>query len=650
MTVANLLAWCVQVTLVAAAGAALPYLFRLRVSRARLWYWHIVLLACLALPLVQPWVKPAPGRSEVTFTTGQFRVAAPPARSNFTIPWNTVALAGLSAGIAFRLLWLSLGLLRLRRYRDAAIPLDRAEDHFKDLRRTIAPEAEILVSRNVTSPVTFGVWNAVVLLPERFRDLGLDERRSIVCHELIHVQRRDWAVAIAEELVRSILWFHPAVWWLLGQIQLTREQVVDEAVIECTGDRNRYLDALLAIASLRLSADLAPAPLFLKKRHLRQRVESIVSGVNMTKRNLLFPLAAALATLPVVIGIAAWQFPLRAAPQEAVDDAGVEVQLGAVRTLHRTGVPFPDEARAKHLSGTVVANITVDDKGEVTGAQAVSGPDELRKPVVQSILNWHFSLDSPTAPHSFEVAVRFDGGQAAPARTGNSILLPVSEPDAPRTIESINLSNLPATLREKVTQADVLHVGDVLSRQNLPTLEAALRSVDDHLQMIAVVTQLREAGDPANRPAQREGKVAVDVILSGPRRVPATMVRSSTGSASSPSLNAPTASGQPPSTIRVGGNVQAANLIEQMKPAYPPLAKQARIQGTVKFNALIGRDGLVENLEVVSGHPMLVQAALEAVRNWVYKPTLLNGNPVEVITVIDVNFTLSDNPPQAPPK
>ncbi|MBI1897835.1 MAG: energy transducer TonB [Acidobacteria bacterium] len=96
-----------------------------------------------------------------------------------------------------------------------------------------------------------------------------------------------------------------------------------------------------------------------------------------------------------------------------------------------------------------------------------------------------------------------------------------------------------------------------------------------------------------------------------------------------------------PKQIRVGGQVQAAKLIRQPKPTYPPLARQARIQGTVRFNAVIGRDGSIQNLTLVSGHPLLVPSAQEAVRQWVYQPTLLNGEPVEVVTVIDVNFTLS---------
>ena len=93
--------------------------------------------------------------------------------------------------------------------------------------------------------------------------------------------------------------------------------------------------------------------------------------------------------------------------------------------------------------------------------------------------------------------------------------------------------------------------------------------------------------------------------------------------------------------IRVGGNVQAANLIKKITPLYPPLAKSARIQGTVRFTAIIGKDGTIQNLQLVSGHPMLVQSATEAVKQWVYRPTLLNDEPVEVITQIDVNFTLS---------
>jgi protein TonB len=96
----------------------------------------------------------------------------------------------------------------------------------------------------------------------------------------------------------------------------------------------------------------------------------------------------------------------------------------------------------------------------------------------------------------------------------------------------------------------------------------------------------------------------------------------------------------PPERIRVGGQVQSAKLVNQARPTYPPLARQARIQGTVRLEAVISKNGAIEELKVVSGHPLLIQSAQAAVLQWRYEPTLLNGVPVEVITTIDVNFTL----------
>jgi periplasmic protein TonB len=97
----------------------------------------------------------------------------------------------------------------------------------------------------------------------------------------------------------------------------------------------------------------------------------------------------------------------------------------------------------------------------------------------------------------------------------------------------------------------------------------------------------------------------------------------------------------PAAPLSVGGDVQAGKLLFGPKPAYPPLARTTRTQGTVWIQAVIGRDGAIKNLQLISGPPLLVAVALEAVKQWRYKPTLLNGEPVEVITVIDVNFTLS---------
>src|SRR5689334_14857885 len=96
-----------------------------------------------------------------------------------------------------------------------------------------------------------------------------------------------------------------------------------------------------------------------------------------------------------------------------------------------------------------------------------------------------------------------------------------------------------------------------------------------------------------------------------------------------------------PQRVRVSQGVTQGLLIRKVQPTYPPLARQARIQGAVLLQAEISKDGAIQNLRLISGHPMLAPAAIEAVKQWKYKPYILNGEPVEVETQITVNFTLA---------
>jgi protein TonB len=95
-----------------------------------------------------------------------------------------------------------------------------------------------------------------------------------------------------------------------------------------------------------------------------------------------------------------------------------------------------------------------------------------------------------------------------------------------------------------------------------------------------------------------------------------------------------------PSRIRVGGNVEAASLINKVTPQYPPIAKTAHVSGTVVLHAIISKEGTIQELQYISGPPLLMKSAMDAVKEWRYKPTQLNGEPVEVDTTIDVVFTL----------
>src|SRR6185369_10264984 len=183
----------------------------------------------------------------------------------------------------------------------------------------------------------------------------------------LHVRRRDWLFTLAEELIRSIFWFHPAIWWLLGEIGLAREQVVDRQVVELTRSRDQYVDALLAIAGAKPRLDLAPAPLFLRRRHLKQRVVSIMKEVRMSKMRSVSSLAAGLGIMALACWFVTATFPLAAAPQMVADGPGVTVDAGGT-VLHRSGIVYPDAARRNRVQGVVRVQASLDITTNVADA------------------------------------------------------------------------------------------------------------------------------------------------------------------------------------------------------------------------------------------------------------------------------------------
>jgi periplasmic protein TonB len=132
------------------------------------------------------------------------------------------------------------------------------------------------------------------------------------------------------------------------------------------------------------------------------------------------------------------------------------------------------------------------------------------------------------------------------------------------------------------------------------------------------------------------GGVPGGIGVPGGTGVPGGVLGGIIGNSGPPPPPAPVA----PTRVRIGGNVEASKLVEQVQPVYPLIAKAAHIQGTVVLHAIIGKDGTIQQLQYVSGPAMLTQAAMSAVRQWRYKATILDGEPTEVDTTISVMFTL----------
>jgi TonB family protein len=363
--------------------------------------------------------------------------------------------------------------------------------------------------------------------------------------------------------------------------------------------RDEYVDALLAIAEARFQVDLAPASLFLRKRHLKQRVISILKEVRMSKTRRFSTMVAALGILAAAGWIVTAALPLSAAPDGVTDSPGVAVDVGGAALLHRSPVVYPEPAREQGVQGTVVLQAAVDARGNVTDAQVLSGPEELRNAALQSMLRWHFAPD-PGA-RTRQLSITFQPGYAQVPRPEAASKDPAPTLSKIVTIEAINVLGLSQEVRADLLSRLPVRDGDSFDTAGLARVKQIVKEFDSHLVVIY--------GATAGKAALTIGTVEA-LPLSSPR-------------------------------IRVGGNIQSAKLISKLVPRYPVEAKQARIQGVVKLYAVIGKDGTVQNLNVISGEPVLAAAAIDAVKQWVYQPTLLNGNAVEVETEIDVNFTLA---------
>jgi protein TonB len=641
----NVLAWSAQAAiLVAVAAAAAPLLSEH--PRGRLIFWQGILATMLALPLVEPWAQ------AVIFSNNGVSISLQPVLITGGSPataqfiWHREYLLFIiAAGAVLRLIWIAAGFLRLRAHRLAAHTLADPPVPFE------REHVRWYISDTISGPVTFGWMRPSIVLPSRVNALAADLREAIATHELVHVERADWLFVLGEEVIRAVLWFHPAVWFVLGRIQLSREQTVDREVIGLLENRERYLDALVAVAQHRFKSgfqsDVAPAPLFLKKRQLAVRVAAVLKEdfkeTRMSKARLISSFTTVFSAALVAARIAVWLFPLQAPAQSiadparyaGVDGAGIDLLDAGAPLMHRVALP-----RLSNVGGTLVVEASVNSRGEVADARVISGPDEHRKSALQSVLQWHYST-AAALPPTLQIRIKYSALTKPEVQVVGAPPPPPPPPSS--VIKEIKFSGTTPEIERQVRDRIAVHEGDPATGEALAQILNHAREVDEHFNM-GVSTNAAAGGPRESTIRLMLGMSAPRGVISGvPGGVPGGVAGGVQGvviAGAAPAFPV-SVDAQPPQRIRVGGNVQASNLVTKVTPAYPALAKQARVQGTVSYMATINRDGTIQNLELISGHPLLAEAATEAVKQWVYKPTLLNGNPVEVVTQIDVNFTLS---------
>jgi TonB family protein len=549
-----------QVAVIVATAATVAWLVRLRVPQVRLWLWRATGLLCVLLPFLR--IVPAPQPVTVTFGTVDTVIASaralPPEAS-----FGPLIAAGLIAGVAWRILRLGLGFIRLRRLRQDSPPgeLDEASEA---VRAEVAPRAELRWTNHLAQPVAFGLRRPLVLLPRSFGELSAEARQAVLCHELLHVARHDWPWIVVENLVQAVMWFHPAVWWLLDQVQVSREQVVDALAVRRTGARKPYMQALLWFAEA--PAATLPATAFLHRRHLRTRMQHLAQEPHMSLTRL------------------------------AVTVIAVLVLMGGV-------------------SRAIVSALPLD----LESAGVAQGP--------QAQLEIRLAEAMPSAGLT---AVTVDGtGQAIYVQT--SALVTASDVTQARVLEteggrfSVDVT-LSDEASQRMSRATAAHIGKPVAIM-----------LDGRVVAAPVVRS------PIGRSALFTGnftRAQAEAIVSRlPPRVIGAQLRPAPWAAF---LGRAAADQDRPFTTKDEG-VTLPAVVSEVKPVYTQAAKDARIQGDVQLKAVVKADGTVGDVTVTRSLDRehgLDQAAVDATRQWRFKPGTKSGKAVPVEVDMMMRFTL----------
>ncbi len=522
-------------------------------------------------------------------------------------PWGAW-LAGLAAaGAGLRGVWLLVGLGRLVRASRRPGPCIQP-DEVRALQTALGTAAQVRWRAGGGQPVTFGLWPPVVLLPAELADAPPAHRRAVLCHELLHVKRRDWPWLLAEEAVLTLFWFHPGVWWLVRELQMAREEVVDRLAVAVLGERRAYLDALFASAAAPQAAPLFAG--FLRRRQLTRRIVSLTQEVPMSPARILAGTLTLSATLGAGAGVALAALPLAPMPQAAPPTAGVRTTAapdapaaqGAQPPLavtEKTEIVFPSAAAHPELAGVVITVFAnVDAAGAVTSARL--GSLSMR------------TLNGNVGAH----------GVADLGSTLDRVLRTAAPGGAATPLVS-DVEGVKASLKAMAAAAT-----DAVQRWRVesPETHPALVSIDVRFEPRASRASAGGARPLLGYGARNQGGRG--------------------GSGFSVQVDGPPRDGEPgapagPAPLRVGGNIAPPTKVVHVNPVYPEEAKTAGIQGVVILEATVDGEGVPVDMRVLRSIPGLDEAAMDAVRQWRYAPTLLNGAPVPVIMTVTINFTLS---------
>lgn len=396
----NIAAFSVQFGVLVATGLVLVRLLRIDAPAAVLRFWQAVLATSLLWPAYQLFTSDATAASgRPLFSAGASWLAAtaptfinvPTVPFDSLVPWLLVALAG---GAALRLAWIGIGLMRLRTIRRQSASSSALAALAASLHESLHVDADVRLCDAVDSPVTIGARRPVVLVPPRLCDLPQEVQRAVLCHELLHVRRRDWLPTLGEELWCALLWFHPAARALASRLSLARESLVDAATVAHTHNRRAYAAALVEFATRQ--RPLVGAAPFIRRRHLEHRLTLLAQEVPMSRRSLIARLTLTAATVAAATFAATSHAPLSAiaaAQAEKVYDARQDNAVTLPQVVTEVKPVYTAKAMQAKLQGTVWTEVVVRPDGTVGEVRIVKSLDSkygLDDEAVAAARKWTF--------------------------------------------------------------------------------------------------------------------------------------------------------------------------------------------------------------------------------------------------------------------
>jgi len=400
-------AYAIQLGALVTVALVAAWALRIRLPRHSLRLWQVVMAIALLLPFAQPRaVNPA----RVQLLAQAIPSAAIPQGGGPVGPARpdiaAIILLILAAGMVARVLWLGLGLLRVRSIVARADTGDAVAHISDELTQSLGVSAMVKISDDLEGPATVGVRRPLVLVPRSVLAMSPAVQRAIICHELLHVQRRDWIQTIAEEIWCAILWFHPHARIMASKLSLAREMVVDEKTILITRDRRAYAEALLAFSNPQPHV-IGVTP-FIGRRTLSQRISLIAEESAMSRnRRALSSAVLALTACIAVSAAAVDRFPMFVtahAAQSTVYRPGNGVSLPEV--IHEVKPEYTRAAMAAFIQGTVWVECVVNETGDVADVEVTRSLDKeygLDQAAIDAARQWKFK---PGRKDGKAVAVR----------------------------------------------------------------------------------------------------------------------------------------------------------------------------------------------------------------------------------------------------